>query len=139
MTANPLQRLSLHSIGFDQLINELHDNRKQPTYPPYNIIKVDEDKFSVEMALSGFQRDDLTLRIDGNKLTVATNEEFDKKQSGISDQSEYLHRGIAKRKFSTDFTLAKNIEVQSAEMKDGLLIIGLAIPEDKKPQEIAIS
>ena len=127
------------SVGFDELFdhfnNTLEYTVKQGTsYPPYNINKVDDLNYQIEMALAGFNKKDIEIKSADSQLTIKSVENDDK------DEKETLHRGISKRKFSRTFTLADDIKVNGAELKDGMLLIDLEkiVPEEKKPQTIDI-
>ena len=127
------------SVGFDDLFdhfnNTLEYSVKQPTsYPPYNINKLDDFNYQIEMALAGFSKSDIEVKTVDGQLTIKSIESENK------DEKETLHRGISKRKFSRTFTLADDIKVNGAELKDGMLLIDLEkiVPEEKKPQTIDI-
>ena len=127
------------SVGFDELFdhfnNTLEYTVKQPTsYPPYNINKVDDLNYQIEMALAGFSKKDIEIKSALSQLTIKSVENDDK------DEKETLHRGISKRKFSRTFTLAEDIKVNGAELKDGMLLVDLEkiVPEEKKPRTIDI-
>ena len=127
------------SVGFDDLFdhfnNTLEYTVKQPTsYPPYNINKVDDLNYQIEMALAGFSKKDIEIKSALSQLTIKSVENDDK------DEKETLHRGISKRKFSRTFTLADDIKVNGAKLKDGMLLIDLEkiVPEEKKPRTIDI-
>ena len=127
------------SVGFDDLFdhfnNTLEYTVKQPTsYPPYNINKLDDFNYQIEMALAGFSKSDIEVKTVDGQLTIKSIESENK------DEKETLHRGISKRKFSRTFTLADDIKVNGAELKDGMLLIDLEkiVPEEKKPQTIDI-
>jgi|TARA_Y100001972_G_scaffold22204_1_gene26678 molecular chaperone IbpA len=127
------------SVGFDDLFdhfnNTLEYTVKQPTsYPPYNINKLDDFNYQIEMALAGFSKSDIEVKTVDGQLTIKSIE------SETKDEKETLHRGISKRKFSRTFTLADDIKVNGAELKDGMLLIDLEkiVPEEKKPQTIDI-
>ena len=127
------------SVGFDDLFdhfnNTLEYTVKQPTsYPPYNINKLDDFNYQIEMALAGFSKSDIEVKTVDGQLTIESIESENK------DEKETLHRGISKRKFSRTFTLADDIKVNGAELKDGMLLIDLEkiVPEEKKPQTIDI-
>ena len=127
------------SVGFDDLFdhfnNTLEYTVKQPTsYPPYNINKIDDLNYQIEMALAGFSKKDIEIKSADSQLTIKSVENDDK------DEKETLHRGISKRKFSRTFTLADDIKVNGAELKDGMLLIDLEkiVPEEKKPRTIDI-
>lgn len=133
------RNLLLNSVGFERLLSAFGDienamaENKTPSYPPYNIIKTGEHDYAVELAVAGFKRDELEITFEGDKLTVTG-------KVKESRDGEYLHRGIATRDFTHQFTLAETVLVQSADLVDGLLVIRLQniIPEEKKPRKIAI-
>ena len=127
------------SVGFDDLFdhfnNTLEYTVKQPTsYPPYNINKLDDFNYQIEMALAGFSKTDIDIKYADNQLTIKSVDSEDK------EEKETLHRGISKRKFSRTFTLAEDMKVNGAELKDGMLLIELEkiVPEEKKPRTIDI-
>tara|TARA_R110002126_G_scaffold21283_1_gene77133 strand:- start:216 stop:641 length:426 start_codon:yes stop_codon:yes gene_type:complete len=127
------------SVGFDDLFNHFNNTLeytvKQPTsYPPYNINKVDDLNYQIEMALAGFSKKDIEIKYSDNQLTIKSADNDDK------NEKETLHRGISKRKFSRTFTLAEDIKVNGAELKDGMLLVDLEkiVPEEKKPRTIDI-
>ena len=127
------------SVGFDDLFdhfnNTLEYTVKQPTsYPPYNINKLDDFNYQIEMALAGFSKSDIEVKTVDGQLTIKSIE------SEAKDEKETLHRGISKRKFSRTFTLAEDMKVNGAELKDGMLLIELEkiVPEEKKPRTIDI-
>lgn len=128
------------TVGFDRLLSTIDDfdslfteGRKTASYPPYNIIKVDDTNYTIEIATAGFSRDDLEITAEGNKLTVSG------KITG-EDRRDYLHRGIGTRDFSHNFTLSDTVIVKSADIEKGLLVVRLEniIPEEKKPRKIEI-
>jgi molecular chaperone IbpA len=129
-------RLVRSSIGFDQLPGLLAHALERPetTYPPYNIEKVGEDQYRIVMAVAGFDRDDMELVQEQNRLTIRG------KRMG-SDGKTYLHRGIATRAFEHHFDLADYVEVTDATMGEGLLVISLKreLPEALKPRTIPIN
>jgi len=110
---------------------------KAQSFPPYNIEKLDEDKYLITMALAGFNEDDLSITVEDDTLTI------EGKASEQIEESEknYLHKGIAKRAFERQFQLADSIEVDEASFENGLLNVGLKreIPEHKKPRKVEIS
>lgn len=133
------RNLLLNSVGFERLLNAFGDienamgENKAPSYPPYNIIKKGEHDYAIELAVAGFKRDELDITFEGDKLTVTG-------RIHETRDGEYLHRGIATRDFTHQFTLAETVLVKSADLVDGLLVIRLQniIPEEKKPRKIAI-
>ena len=127
------------SVGFDDLFDHFNNTleytvKQQTSYPPYNINKIDDLNYQIEMALAGFNRNDIEIKSALSQLTIKSVENDDK------EEKETLHRGISKRKFSRTFTLAEDIKVNGAELKDGMLLIELEkiVPEEKKPRTIDI-
>ncbi|MGA1803745.1 Hsp20 family protein [Rhizobium sp. HT1-10] len=133
---SPLYR---STVGFDRLFTML-DTLSQPdqaqTYPPYNIERTGEATYRITMAVAGFDETELSLEAHAHVLTVKG-----EKSDDVTEGSEYLYRGIAKRAFERRFQLADHVEVQSASLKNGLLHIDLLrnIPEAMKPRKIAIA
>jgi molecular chaperone IbpA len=105
----------------------------KPSYPPYNVVKIDDDKFVMEFAAAGFTKEDIDISIEKGVITI--------KGEKKDEEKEYLHKGIAARKFIRSFTLPEYFEVDRAGMEHGILYIDLIrnIPEEKKPKKIAIS
>ena len=128
-------------VGFDdQLVKlqKLHDDvtKNIPNYPPYNIKKVDDTHYTIEMAVAGFGQSDIDIEIDGGKLVVKGNV-----ASTEEDTPEnFLFRGIAARAFTRTFALNDQVEVKNAELFNGMLKIALErlIPEEKKPKKIEV-
>lgn len=127
-------------VGFDEPFNKLaklHDEvaKNIPNYPPYNIKKVDDNKYVVELAIAGFAKTDVEITFDDGKLIVAG------KAADDSDNDNFLYRGIANRAFARTFVLNDQVEIQNAEMLNGMLKIFLEriIPEHKKPKKIEIN
>lgn len=122
-------------VGFDRLFDELERvslKTSEQTYPPHNIVKVDDTTYQVELAVAGFRRDDLSIEVNDRTLIV-TGEHF-------ADGREYVHKGISAKKFRRVFTLSEFIEIGGAEYLDGVLTIQLnvVIPEEKKARKIDI-
>jgi molecular chaperone IbpA len=132
-----LQHLNRALIGFDKIFNDF-ENRFQHSsttnYPPYNVIKHDENSFEIEVAVAGFDREDVTIEVDQDQLRI----KGQRKQT--EDTREYLHRGLAAREFERQFTLAEHIIVGDAELTNGILRVKLTreVPEALKPRLIAI-
>ena len=132
------------SIGFDNMFDQfeslLGDGRltTQSNYPPYNIRKAGKDKYAIEVAVAGFNKDDVEVEYEDNLLTVKT-KKVDKAVEKDMD-GEIIHRGISQRSFSRSFTIADDIKVEGAEIKDGLLTINCEkiVPEQKKRKLIPI-
>lgn len=122
-------------IGFDSLFDEFDRmaNFSEGNYPAYNIIKNDEEKYEIEIAVAGFSESDISVEVKDNLMTVEASKQF--------SSNEFLHRGIANRSFRKQFRLADNMEVANAELKDGMLSITLfrEIPESEKPKQIKIN
>lgn len=121
-------------IGFDKLLNKMaHSTSGQNNYPPYNIVKVDEDKYAIELALAGFHEDEITIEVKDGILTIEG-------RKGDEAEVNYLHKGISARAFRRTFTLSDTIIVKEADFVDGILTINLenVIPEEKKPRQIPI-
>lgn len=132
------------SIGFDNMFDQfeslLGDGGLsiQSNYPPYNIRKAGKDKYAIEVAVAGFNKDDVEVEYEDNLLTVKT-KKVDKAVEKDMD-GEIIHRGISQRSFSRSFTIADDIKVEGAEIKDGLLTINCEkiVPEQKKRKLIPI-
>ena len=129
------------SVGFDNIFAHFNDTleytaNQSQSYPPYNINKLDDLNWEIEMALAGFSKDDIEISYADNQLTIKSDLDKDEKD----DKSKTVHRGISKRQFTKRFTLADEVEVKSAELKDGMLVIDLEkiVPEAKKPRTIKI-
>ena len=126
-----------YSIGFDNLFDRLFDMdlESSSSYPPYNISKVDDNNYIIEMALAGFNKDDIEIELADSELTVRS-----KKREDTNKDVNLIHQGISHRSFNRKFTLSEEILVKNAEMKNGMLIIKLQkfIPENKKPKLINI-
>ena len=135
-----LPTLNRHAIGFDRIFNELNRafdaGTRSDNYPPYNVIKTGETTYSVELAVAGFQDTELDVELTENILTV-----IGKRVRAEEDTAEYIHRGIGQRDFVRTFTLADNMEVRGALVRNGILSVQLEqiIPEEQKPKKIAIT
>ena len=126
---------SRQAIGFDSLFDVMNNIRgKDVNYPPYDIIKKDEETFIIEFALSGFSKDDLNITVKENHLTI----EGDYIRG---EDLEYLHKGIAKRSFTRDFVLADTLNVEDVTFSEGILkiVIKQIVPEEQKPKKIKIN
>jgi molecular chaperone IbpA len=128
------------TLGYDRFFDEVEkllnsDVQKATTsFPPHNILKLDDTHYVVELAVAGFSKDEIEITTHDGTLTIKGSKE-DKVDGG-----QYLHRGIGTRSFTKTLTVADTIEVKGAEFKDGILRIGLEniIPESKKPRKIEI-
>ncbi len=130
---------SLHraTIGFDQLFREMDrtfENTKSNGYPPYNIAQLNEDEYTISVAVAGFGMDNLDITLEKNLLVI---EGFATPDENIN----YLHKGIGGRSFRRTFTLADHIEVENATLELGILNIHLKrnVPEALQPKRIAIN
>ena len=138
LTTFDINKFTPYAVGFDrvldQLVNHTHNMATSTGFPPYNIVKHDEYEFSIEMALAGFSKEDIEVVVEDGTITVKS--VFDDKV----ENAEVLHRGISQKKFTRKFTIADDIEVKGAELKNGLLEISLEriVPEHKKPKTIKI-
>jgi len=127
------------TVGFDNIINELDAllNAQTPasTFPPHNIIKVDDYQYIVELAIAGFNKQEVTITLKDGLLEIKGNKNPD------DVDVQYLHKGIGTRSFIKTIRLADTVEVKGAEFKDGILRVALenVIPESKKPRNIEIS
>jgi molecular chaperone IbpA len=121
---------------FERMIDDHNFNQMTATnFPPYNIVKTGEYTYDVELALAGFSKDDIDVEYKDNMLTVKS-----KEKPKEQDVDGMLHRGISKRWFAKSFTIADDVEVKGAELKDGLLKISMEriIPEGKKARTIEV-
>jgi molecular chaperone IbpA len=123
-------------IGFNRELDRLstvHNLATRQAYPPYDILKLDEDTYKLSLAIAGFSKDDINVSVDNGTLII-------KGELVEVTNAEIVHKGIAGRKFTRTFALGEYMEVTGAEMKDGILNIDIdrIVPEDKKPKEISI-
>ena len=131
------------TVGFDDMFDHFEHmmddsffGRSVANFPPYNIVKTGDNTYDVELALAGFNKKDIEIEYKENVLTVKS-----KKQEETKDEDgNIIHRGISKRMFSKSFTIANDVEVKGAELKDGLLKVSMEriIPEHKKAKLINI-
>lgn len=123
------------AIGFDRTLQLLEraDTHSSSNYPPYNIVKIDEENFQIEMAVAGFDKKEVSISKEKENLIIEGEQDTESK--------EYVHQGLASRSFKRSFTLADDIIVKGADMKNGILVVSLEriVPEEDKPQEIKIS
>jgi len=131
------------SIGFDDMFDQFESMlgngslAVQSNYPPYNIRKAGKDKYAIEVAVAGFNKNDVEVEYEDNLLTVKTKEV---KRSDEKEGSEVIHRGISQRSFARSFTISDDVKVNGAQLKDGLLTISCEkiVPEIKKKRLIEI-
>lgn len=136
-------------VGFDPLVKKLTEAAEQTVklaqnYPPYNIKKIDENKYTIEMAVAGFARQDIEIELADSKLIIKGNvhqgEPAEQDSKGEWTWPSFVYQGLAMRPFTRQFTLADNVEIRGASLLNGILKIALEsiVPEDKKPKKIEI-
>ena len=132
------------SIGFDDMFDQFESMlgnghlTMQSNYPPYNIRKTGKDTYAIEVALAGFSKDDVEIEFEDNLLTVKTRQV--NKPEDKNTEGEIIHKGISQRQFARSFTIADDVKVGEAQLKDGLLTISCEkiVPEHKKKKLIKI-
>lgn len=143
MRTYDLSPLFRTSVGFDRLARMLDSVQADaaPSYPPYNIEKLNDDAYRVTMAVAGFGEDDLDVSVQENVLTIAGRTAETVKDGEEKAERHFLHRGIAERAFERRFSLADHIKVEDAKLENGLLHVTLKreVPEEAKPRQIAIN
>jgi len=129
-----LAQLSKALVGFDRYFTAPH--HQNGNYPPHNIVKYSEDTYAIEVAVAGFTKEEVTVEVDQDQLTIRGVMNRPNKDAGI----EYLHRGLAARDFEQTFTLAEYMEVRGAKVEHGMLQIDIQrlVPEALKPRQIEI-
>ena len=130
------------SVGFDSIFDEFDrmlesTERYSTNYPPYNIKRVNDTDYRIEVALAGYSKDDIEVELKDSALTVRNKSKektVDEKGNGV------IHKGISTRQFERAFTISEDIKIKDAELKNGLLTIDLEriIPDEKKPRLIEI-
>lgn len=143
LTLRSLDIPSIHkfAVGFDNIFDELQRvTTQRENYPPYNVLKIDDDHFTIEVAVAGFEEGDISITVEKNILTIK-GEQAIKVYKEQELEPEYLHRGISSRNFARTFTLADHVEVIGAKAENGILKIELErqVPEEQKPKTIAIT
>jgi molecular chaperone IbpA len=122
-------------IGFNRELSRLNTAHKtnSQAYPPYDLLKLDEDTYRLSVAVAGFTKDNVNVSVDNGTLLI-------KGEIVEVTDAEVVHKGIATRKFTRSFALGEYMEVTGADLKDGMLHISIdrVIPEDKKPKSIKI-
>ena len=127
------------TVGFDRLFDMLENNsfgQSQENYPPFDLIKLGDNEYRIELAVAGFKPNEIDITAQQNVLIVSGRKGEENEEKG----NDYIYRGIANRSFERRFALADHIQVRGADMKDGLLAIELVreIPEAMKPKKINI-
>lgn len=140
LTLRSLDIPTIHKfgIGFDSVFDEImrmSSAQQSLNYPPYNVLKMDDNNFVVQLAVAGFDEGDVQISVEGQVLTISGSTNKDNKYG-----AEYLVRGISMRNFERTFTLAEHVEVRTAEVTNGILSIELEriIPIEKLPKKIDI-
>ena len=137
-TAGDLERFMGLTVGFDTMFDRLMNfspTQQESGYPPYNIRKVDDYNYVIEIALAGFSERDIEVEVADGVVSVRSKEDKD------TAEAEYVHRGIARRSFARKWTLSDDMIVNGAEFQNGLLNINLekVVPEEKKPRIVPIT
>lgn len=125
-------------VGFDKLFEEIDSrfaNQVSSNYPPYNIARLEDNLYRIDLAITGFEKTEVEVTLEGDKLSITGT-----KEERAEDSVEFLHRGLALRDFERTFTLADHMKVKSAEIKNGILSISIEreIPEEMKPRVINV-
>ncbi len=139
LTLTPYHKIG---VGFDRMFHELDrlmqlgSNAANGGYPPFNLEKTGDSQYRITIAVAGFNEDEIELSQTENVLIV-----IGEKHTAVDDESTFLYRGIANRSFKREFVLADQVEVKTAGLKDGMLIIELKqlVPEEHKPKKIPLS
>lgn len=135
--ATALANINRALVGFDRIFNDRFFEARSNNYPPHNIIKYNSDVYAIEVAVAGFDKEEISVEIDQDQLTVRGVKNRPNVDTG---QIEYLHRGIATRDFEQTYTLAEYMEVVGAKVDNGMLQIDIkrVIPEALKPRRVEI-
>lgn len=146
MTTFTLHTLDLpafqrRAIGFNRMFNELNqtftNSRQNDSYPPYNIINIDETHHVIELAVAGFKENELDVGIKDNTLTITGKKEKETDAIPLT----YAHKGISTRSFEQTFNLAEHMEVRNATVENGIMTIALelVIPEERKAKKVTVT
>jgi molecular chaperone IbpA len=123
-------------LGFDHIFDQLENIHKhaKDTYPPHNVVKEEELKYSLELAVAGFKQEHIDIEVKDHVLTIAGN------RPARRNQDMYVHKGISARNWNKSFRLSEYTEVTGADLTDGILTVGLEVvlPEEKRPRKISI-
>ena len=144
MNNNALHRIEAINralIGFDTMFDQMErrfSNQASNNYPPHNILKTGENQYEIQIAVTGFEKSEISVSVESNVLTVTG--EGAESIRHEDPEIVYLHRGLATRDFAREFPLAEHIEVNGAEIRNGMLIVKLIrnVPESAKPKIIDI-
>lgn len=138
MTSASIKQLFPRSsfVGFDHIFDELDRiaRHSSDTYPPHNVVKNSDTEYQIELAVAGFSREDIDIAVEDRTLTVSGAQSPD-------TNKEYIHKGISEKKFVRNFRLSEYVEVIGADLKDGILAVGLKVvlPDEKRPRKIEIN
>jgi molecular chaperone IbpA len=137
-----LAKIEKYFVGYDGMLRRMQDAHETmtkaiPNYPPYNIAKVDDNKYVIEMAVAGFGKQQLNIELANNTLVISG----DTSSNSEDASGAYLYKGIADRSFSRTFNIADTVEIKNAELINGMLKVWLEniIPDSKKPKKIEIN
>ena len=134
------------TVGFDNVFDHFERmfeddffSNPNSSFPFYNLVKQGENKYDIEIALAGYNKKDINVNLEDGVLSIESKKD-EKKETKVDSEGEILHKGIAKRYFKKSFTIADDVEVKGAELKDGLLRVSLEriVPDHKKPRTISI-
>ena len=136
------------SVGFDDVFDHFESMFEGPTfigsnYPPYNIVKTGSNKFDIEVALAGFNKKDIDVTSENGVLTIESKVKAvvnDSVGADAKKDEEMIHKGISKRYFKKSFTIADDVEIKGAELKDGMLRVSMEkiVPEAKKDRKSVV-
>ena len=140
LRAFDLPAIHKFGIGFDNLFDDLmrvNAQQSNNNYPPYNIVQVNDDEYTISVAVAGFGYEDLSVTKDKKTLIIEGKHATDED----AEEVNYLHKGISERSFRREFTLADHVEISNAHLELGILSIHLKreVPEEAKPKTIAIT
>lgn len=124
-------------LGFDHIFDELErvTSHAKDTYPPHNVVKYDNNKYDIELAVAGFSKSDINIELKEHILNIKG------ERGPRRDQELYVHKGISGRKFERQYRLSEYAEVTGADLTDGILTVSIEVilPEEKRPQQINIT
>lgn len=141
LTTADLTPLYRNAIGVDRILNRVMNTFEQQSsttgYPPYNIIKCDDNHYAVEVAVAGFTQGEIEVRVENNTLIVTG----EKIPTDDGTHTDYIHQGISARKFIRTFSLAEYVEVIDATVENGILSVRLEqiVPDSLKPRNITVT
>ena len=123
---------------FDHMVDHLPHMTAANSYPPYDIVKTGSLTYDIQVALAGYSKKDISISFEDNILKIESVKSKEEKE--VEDNEGVLHQGIAKRTFSKSFTVAEDVEIKGAELKDGLLTVSLEkiVPDHRKARTINI-